>query len=398
VDYYYGVTASDGTNASQPSTVSPPGRSSANPRDRSLSVLRSIVAIALTLGIAIAIHEFGHMSVAKLFGIAVDEFAIGFGRKIYETRRGETDYSLRIFPVGGFVRIRGMLPDEVHDPRGIYGRAAWARAAIMRAGAVMNVALAFLLYVVVAAAFTTGTRPVVEKVKPGGPAEMAGIERGDVIVSGNGRTYGRDMYAIGAIARNPGKELELGILRGTERFTVSVVPESAAVSDKQSAALFGLGRSESRGMIGILMSKEGSEAPRTANPVEMVRVAGRHVVEDTGILRRLLKDLVLRRVGVEGNLGGPILIAQSIHQAQVLGPMYLLDLVANLNITLGVINLLPIPMVDGSRIILTLIEGARGRIFDKEKEAMFHFVGAVALFAFALFISWLDVRRLTGGM
>lgn len=395
--YYYWVTASDGTNESVPSGIAGPAVSRANARERLWSLLRSALALAFTLGLAVTVHEYGHMQLAKLFRIRVDEFAIGFGMRVFGWKRGGTDYSVRAIPAGGFVRIRGMVPDELHDPEGFYARPALARCGVLVAGALMNVALAFIFYGAVAGAYTTGTFPIVEKVKPGGPAELAGLQRGDIIHSVNGVVYSRDLFAVGAISRSAGSPVRLEVKRGDALVPLTATPLPEDVDENIERALYGLSKTQSRGMIGVAMSPRPYEAPRASGPAEFVSSTGRFLRDDTVALLRLLRDLIFGRIGVKGTVGGPIAIVQGVHQAQVAGLQPLLALIAYLNVTLAVVNLLPFPMFDGSRVVLTLIEGLRGRLFDKEKEAMFHLAGVVLILVFVAFISWMDVGRLLGG-
>ncbi len=395
--YYYWATAVDGTNESRPSNVVGPVASRANPTDKLWSLLRSALAIVLTLGVAVSVHELGHMQMAKAMRMRVDEFAIGFGRKLFGWHRSGTDYSVRLLPAGGYVRIRGMVPEEVDDPEGFYARPALARAAVLVAGAAMNVVLALVIYAVVVSAYSAGTLPIVEMVKPGGPAEAAGLERGDIIRSVDGVVYSRDLFAVGAISRSAGRPVRLEILRDGQPMSVTAVPEPEDAGGNMERALYGLGKSKARGMIGVSMSQRPYEAPPARGLRESLAASGRCLRDDTVALLRLLGQLVTGQVGVKGTVGGPIAIVQGVHAAQEAGLHPLLALVAYLNVTLAVVNLLPFPMFDGSRVVLTLLEGVRGKLFDKEKEAMFHLAGVVLLLVFVVFISWMDIGRIVGG-
>lgn len=394
---WYYVTATDGTNISEASNVVGPVVARANPGDRMLSLLKSVLAIMVTLGLAIAIHEFGHMGMAKRFRILVDEFAIGFGQRLFGWRRAETDYTVRLIPAGGFVRIRGMVPEEMHDPDGFYARRAGPRAAVYAAGAAMNLVLAFAIAALIAGVHSTGTCPVVDAVKPGSPAERAGILPGDIVWSVEGQRYARDLFAVAALSRRPGMETEIGILRDGQHLTVRATPEPEPVTDNQQRALFGLGRSSVRGLIGFVQAPRPYEAPAARDPGELLASAWRFTRDDTTALLRLLRDLLMGSTGVKGTVGGPIMIVQQVHIAQQAGLIPLLSLMAYLNVTLAVANLLPFPMLDGSKIVITLLEGLRGRPFNKEREAMFHLAGVVALLAFVVFVSWMDIGRLFGG-
>lgn len=395
--YWYWVTARDTANESPPSNVAGPATAaavSASPLRGLTGALRTIVALVLTLGIAIAIHEVGHMAAAKTFRIRVDEFSIGFGAALWQRAWRRTLYSLRLVPLGGYVRVRGMVPDEVSDPEGIYARPVLARVGVMAAGAGMNLAFAFLVYAAVAALVAPGTRGEVADVLLDSPAEAAGLQAGDSLVAVNGRVYSSHDRAIAAIARSPGRPVELTIERAGQRVRLSVTPVAREVGGSEERALYGLGAAPKKGVIGAVIQPK--LLPVSRNPVEMAAWGGRHVRDTVDQLLVLLGHLVTREAKVRDNVGGPIAIAQGVYEVQKLGAGAVIAFMAFINVCLAVFNLLPIPMLDGSRIVIMLVEGARQKLFNKEKEALFHFAGMVLLLALVAVISVFDVQRLLG--
>lgn len=394
--YHYQATAHDGVNESEAirsEAVVAVDNSRDVARATLLNYLRTALALAFTLGLAIVAHEFGHMMLAKWAGMRVDEFAVGFGRAIWSRQTEETLYTLRLVPLGGFVRIRGMTPEEVDDPDGLYAKPVLSRFLVMVGGAAFNVILALVLYAALACIWSPGSRVQIERVRADSVAEAVGLQPGDIILAVDGRQYAGHMQTIGAIARSPQREISLTVLRGDETLTVSVVPEVMPASRIESL-LYALEDPTVRGVIGI--DNKPIPIERTLNPLEVAAWAGRHVREGMGSLVVLLKQMIIRPSTAKDSIGGPIMIAQAVHEVQQEGVEQIVALTAYLSLCFAFFNLLPIPMLDGSKAIIVLIEGIRGRLFDKEREAMFHFVGLVALLVLAFFVAYMDVSRITG--
>ena len=396
--HWYWLTATNGANESVPTRVIGPvtavDNSASAPYSRALGFLKTALAIAVTLGLAISFHELGHLLVAKAFHIKADEFAVGFGKVLFSRSFRQTVYSIRAFPLGGFVRVRGMMPDEVHDPDGIYARSTHARVAVIVSGALMNVALAYLLYAAIVAFSFPGTWLGVDKLTPGAPAAAAGIEKGDTILSVNGREYTGWQHTVAAIARSPGKPLDLTVSRDARTFHATVVPTEGEATNTERL-IFGLGGSAEKGLIGI--RPKDVRIPRTHDPVAVAVWAGRYTRETVSSLLGFTRDLLLGRARVSQTVGGPIAIAQQVHEARREGPRPLTFVAAYLNLCLAVFNLLPFPMLDGMKAIIMIIEGVRGRLFNKEREAAFHFAGLVVLLIMAVLVARMDILRLVGG-
>jgi len=395
---WYWLTATDGANESIPSQVIGPVKAlqdwASVPFSRALGILKTALAIAITLGLAITFHELGHLLVAKAFRIKADEFAVGFGKVLFSRPFRGTVYSLRAFPLGGFVRVRGMVPDEVHDPDGIYAKPTHARVAVIVSGAIMNVALAYVLYVGLVAFSSPGNWLKVGKLDPDGPAASAGIRKGDIIAAVNGREYTGWQRSVAAIARSPSRPVDLTINRDGAISHVTVIPAAAEANTRQRL-IFGLGASAEKGVIGI--RPRDVAMPAVHDPVAVAVWAGRYTRETVGSLLGFTRDLLLGRVRASQTVGGPIAIAQQVHEARQAGLPSLTYLAAYLNLCLAVFNLLPFPMLDGIKAIIMVIEGVRGRLFNKEREAAFHFAGMVVLLIMAVLVARMDIIRLVGG-
>src|SRR6185295_19101737 len=195
------------------------------------SSLYTILAFLVALGVIIVVHEAGHLMVAKAFGVRVLTFSVGFGRRLWGVRRGETDYRVSLVPLGGYVRLGGENPDEVtDDPREFLNKPRWQRILVYLAGPVMNIILAILLF---AGLFMAGIEvpnlsvipSEVGSVMKGSSAEQAGLERGDVILAINGKPSNTWEDASFALATSPNRPVALHVQRGEKIFDATVTPK-----------------------------------------------------------------------------------------------------------------------------------------------------------------------------
>ncbi len=342
--------------------------------------LVTAASFVVIFGGIIFFHELGHFAAAKAVGVRVLEFALGFGPVIGSFRRGETRYSVRLFPLGGFVRLAGMDPaltddEAVDDGQGSFNsRPVWQRMAIIAAGPFMNFLLAFLLITgYYAAAYLP---PTVTRVMEGMPAAAAGIEPGDVIVAVDGEPTPSADDVIRRIRPKAGQEVVITVRRGEERFDVRVTPQ--------------LDPGEGVGLVGIEVRSHprlGLFAAAKQGAIETWRGAA-------GIARAVF-DMVTG--GSELDVRGPIGIISITSEAAQRGIFALLSLAIGLNLNLGLLNLLPIPVLDGGWLLLLALEGLRGRPLNAEQRGMAQFVGLVIIFLLMVFAFYQDVLHLRAG-
>ncbi|HHL38980.1 MAG TPA: RIP metalloprotease RseP [Deltaproteobacteria bacterium] len=433
--------------------------------------MTTLVSFIIVLGALIFIHELGHFVVAKLSGVGVERFSLGFGPKVLWFRRGETEYRVSLLPLGGYVKMVGEHLDDEVEPaeldKSFNRKPVRTRAAIVAAGSVMNLVLAALLlpliymigievpaylegeavigYVaedgaagaagikkgdVVTAVdgrpirsweelatalvmnpdkplevevrrdgetFTTvltpqasqstgggvagllpPMEPVIGRVSPGYPAEAAGLEPGDRIAAIEGREITHWAELEGLIHNSDGP-LELRIVRGSESFTVEITPR---FNEEMGVYLIGISRSEetvhkSYGLIGAV--RHGMAAG----------------VKMTVQLFVVIKGLVVGDYSLK-TLGGPIMIAQAAGQAAESGVTDLLSLMAFLSLQLGIINLFPIPVLDGGHLVFLVVEAARGRPLSERVVGIAQQVGLALLITLMVLVSYNDVLRLFG--
>ena len=337
----------------------------------------------LLLGILIAVHEFGHFIAARISGIEVMEFAIGMGPRIFGwTGKSGTKFSLRCIPLGGFCAFYG--EDDVEgktkdDPRAYSKQNVWKRLFTVAMGPMMNFVLAFI--VSLGFYWSSGmmeVTPVIEAVDPG-PAAVVGMLPGDRIIAVDGVDFSdAPVTKIQAALNTNGAPVDVTILRGDNQQTFTLTP--AWNEDYQ------------RYMIGITFMQVARSLPfGTA-----VQASWEYCVDAGSAVFTALKGIFTDpeiRDSVTGPVGAVDVVAQAVKQD---GFIAFISLLVLISVNLGIMNLLPIPGLDGSRIIFHLVEAVRGKPIKPEREALVHLIGMVFLFGLMIFFTFKDVLRLIG--
>ena len=343
----------------------------------------ALLFVGILIGLVMA-HEAGHFVTAKLFGVHVLEFGVGFPPRIWGKRFGETEYTVNWLPIGGFVRLLG--EEDPGHPRSLAAQARWKRFLILFSGAGINLVLPVLLFAI---AFTIPHeesigRAVIASVVPDAPAELAGLQQGDVIHSIGGREAKNVEIASRLVRLNLGREIDIRVKRGDEFVTTPVMARWTPPAGQ--------------GPTGITIASQYPFTETVSLPPWQSIPQGARATLDTLILAR--NEIVGWVKGGGGpQLAGPVGIAQVTGEVVRTGGVPpLFQLAALLSINLGVINLLPLPMLDGGRIFFLLIEVARrGKRIAPEKEAMVHLVGFVLFVALAIVITFADIGRIIAG-
>ena len=346
------------------------------------------LAIIFVFGSMVMIHELGHYMVAKWIGVKVIEFSFGFGPKIVGYQGKETLYALRIIPLGGFVKLHGMDAEidengqsviaPLNDVKSFMNKPIWQRIAVIAAGPIMNFVLAIILFVGVFAYLgipTQGTSNQIGSLVQGKPAAISGIQPGDKILAVNQEPTLDWNRLTEIIHSKPDQVLSITIEKANgKQQKLSLKTEK----DAQTGY----------GMIGI--------APEVnymhASILQSTRFGLERTLDFTKYIVVTLTQMITGKIPAE--VGGPVMIAQVIGEGAHQGLANLLSLTGVLSIQLGLINLFPIPALDGSRIVLLLIEGLRGKPLNPEKENMIHLVGFVLLMALMVAVTYKDVVRL----
>lgn len=330
-----------------------------------------ILIAILVLGLLILVHELGHFCVGRWCGIKVLEFSIGFGPKLLHWGKGETQYSLRLIPLGGFCRFLGEDEDGVREAGSMLAAKVWQRMATLLAGPVCNL----LLAVVLASTFmwANGTYvPQVVQIESYSRAADAGLQTGDIIREVNGRDILSFMEIQEALT-DGGDPVRLTVSRGEERLTISIP------------------RVEQDGKQLLGISYQG--AKEDFSLINATRFGCRWLGMVTKSMFSALGDLFTGKAE-EGTVVGPVGTITLIAQEVQTGWLNMLLLMAMLSLNLGIFNLLPIPALDGGRLIFLLYELVRGKPFPPEKEGVVHLVGMVILFGLMILLTFSDVRSL----
>ncbi|MFT9847821.1 RIP metalloprotease RseP [Aneurinibacillus sp. REN35] len=414
-----------------------------------------VLAIVLVFGLLVFIHELGHLLLAKRAGILCREFAIGMGPKLFSFIKGETRYTLRLLPIGGFVRMAGEDPEVVEIQRGqdvgllfdkegnvvrmiltnirnypeaavitaeetdfehrlfirgiedgedvqytvhpqamivqhnqetqiapydrqFNSKTVGQRAAAIFAGPLANFLLAFVLLTAMGAAYGVPVdKPVVGQIISDQAAARAGLQEGDKVLSIDGKQMGSWRDIVQVVSTSPGKELTFIIERGAEQFSLPVTPakEVQKQGDKE-----------------VQVGKIGVYSPTSKSFIGAIKYGAVTTYEFSKLIYEMLGKLFTGQVPMQ-ELSGPVGIFNYTYKAAENGLVVLIQWAAALSVNLGIMNLLPLPALDGGRLVFIGLEALRGRPIDPQKEGVVHFLGFAFLMVLILVVTWNDIQR-----
>lgn len=356
-------------------------------------LIATLVVFLLVLGILVFIHEAGHFIMAKRAGMKVEEFGFGFPPKIFGFRRGETEYTINLIPLGGFVKILGENGAEKENPRSFASKSAWSRFQVLIAGVSANVLLAVVFFSIVAfigVPTISGEEfprdnirdvaVMIIEVAKDSPAQKAGMQAGDIILSikNSGASLGitRNSDVEKFVADNKGKELTFEIRRGKEVLNITALARQDAPANQ--------------GATGISLAEVGTVSYAWHQAIwQGIKRAGEIMILIVLTLFGLVKSLILTG-HVNGQLSGPVGIAVMAGQTANMGLAYLMQFIAMLSINLAIINALPFPALDGGRILFLAIEKIKGKPVSREWENTVHTAGMVFLLLLMALVTFRD--------
>ena len=368
-----------------------------------MSFIITILAALLVFSAVIAIHEFGHFTVAKLCGIQVNEFSIGMGPVLWKKNHKGTQYSLRALPVGGFVALEGEESPESQQaeaahtvqeqpapeteasvqPTGVPLNEApvWQRALVMVAGAVMNFVLGFVVLVVLIAAQNEPiTSKTIYAIQDSALCGQTGLQAGDKVLAVNGRRCFVANDILYELVRTQSYSADFTVLRNGQKVHLPRVQFDTWQDEK----------GETHMSIGF--SVYGLEK----TPGNVLREAGNSVLYYGRIVFTSLVDLVRGRESIN-NLSGPVGIVSAIGQAASYGWQDLLEMLALITVNLGILNLLPFPALDGGKVVFLVIEGVTGHAVPEKLQSVLTLATFGLLFGLMLFATYNDILRLITG-
>lgn len=357
-----------------------------------MNILSILLAILL-LAILIVVHEMGHFWAARWMHIDVAEFAVGFGPKLFgwKSKKYETTFAVRAIPLGGYCGFYGEdsleeLPKD--DPRLFPNQNVWKRLFVIVMGPMMNFLLAFILatgfYWVNGISTAVGVDPYILDVNAAGAARDAGLRSGDIITEINGQNMldGTTETLLAAIGGYKAEDppLEVTVRRGEETLHLQMTPAWNA--------------EEERMMVGVTIGARYRLETEKTTLIGAAKASAEMCWQASGLILNALKNLVTRGEGLDQTSGPVGIISIVSTEVRAGGFQAFLEMLISISINLGLMNLLPIPGLDGSRLVFGIIEVVRGKPIPREKEALVHTVGMVFLLGLMVVMTFKDVMNL----
>lgn len=351
-------------------------------------MLLTILSFVVVIGVIILVHEWGHFIAARLTGIRVETFSIGFGPALWKRRVGATELRVAWIPLGGYVKMAGMIDESLDGEDHITGAAdefmskrTWQKAFVISAGVIMNGVLAVLLFTSIAWFWGVGeasTAPVLGSLRPEMPAARAGLRAGDRVLTVDGLRVDRWEDLALAVHAKPGRRVDLVVLREVDTLRVGLVPEEAVQA--------GTGKV---GLIGI----EPEVRVVRVGPLAAVGAGlGRTWIECVNAWQTVAA-LISGRAGLK-DLGGPILIAQMSGESARGGLAVFISFMAFISVNIGFLNILPIPVLDGGHLVYIGIEALIRRPLPSKLKLWIQQAGMVLLLLVMVLVMKNDVMRL----
>ncbi len=313
-------------------------------------------------------HELGHFTVAKAVGVRVNEFAFGMGPAIFQRQKGETLYSIRPIPIGGYCAMEGEN-EESESSRAFNNKPVWAKISVLLAGSAMNVLIAILAMTLVMGYIGTATTTI-DEVQTGTPAYEAGLLSEDKVLSVNGTPIEKWNDIAAAIGSGEDR-LSITVERNGEEETFEMTPEKTE---------------DGRYIIGVTSKV-------SHNALTAVSNGAKGTWSMTKGMFSALAQLVSGEVSTD-ELSGPVGIVSLVSETKNYGMIYFGYLVALISLNLALMNMLPLPALDGGRIIFVIIRKITGKMISDNLEGKIHGAGMILLFGFMIFVTWNDITRL----
>lgn len=339
----------------------------------------TIISFIFVFTVITLAHEFGHLYFSKSAGIRVHEFGLGFGPTLFHFRKNNTSYKVNLLPILGYVKIAGLDtedPQEQETPENekYFTKRPSQKFLSIFAGPLMNLILGFLVFsfIFMIAGIPIGISNEISAISPGSEAEQAGLKPGDRLVSINGQEYPDAEEAVRLIHKSAGKELALGIRRGQKTLYLKATPQ--------------LNKRMNIGLIGFSLNSVHEKA----GPLRAVYYGLKETAGLVLLILSLFGRLLVGKLSF-GDIAGPVGIAQMTGQYAQHGFLSLMSFLAFFSVNVAVLNLLPLPALDGGRLFFVLLEAVRRKPVNIEAENRIHYVG---LFVFLGLLAVLTIKDL----
>lgn len=354
--------------------------------------MTTALATLLVLGVLIFVHELGHFLVAKWAGIRVERFSLGFPPKMIGFTRGETEYCISWVPLGGYVKMAGENPDETEitgDPREFMSKSIGTRALVILAGPVMNFVTAIVLFSLVfffyGMPIVDGNRVIVGPVLGGSPAAAIGLQPGDHIVAIDGQKLYKFQDMAAYVAARMNQSVKIVWKRGEDLYSAPVVTKVDTIKTEAGADSL-------VGRIGIGMGY----ITEPMGPIASIGAGVTQTFQICGAMFKFLGGLISGQLSIK-MVSGPVGIAKMAGEVAREGFNMLMNFMAVLSVNLAILNVLPVPILDGGHLLFLLIEKLRGRPLTIKQRAVAQQVGLVLLLMLIVTVTYHDVLRLFGG-
>ena len=349
----------------------------------------NIFAFIIVLGVLIFFHEFGHFLIARLFGVGVEKFSLGFGPRLLGRKIGITDYRLSAIPLGGYVKMVGEEPDveiATEDiPLSFTHKHVVKRMLIVAAGPVFNVLLAIIIFFgIFAYSGISVLKPAIGVVKEGSPAYQAGLKKGDLITAINGNAISSWEEMAEIINASKGNTIEVSVRREESNLDYSIAPKLVQIKN-----IFG--EETPRYIIGISDSREFYS--KDLNMFQALSESLLQTYRVSELMVVIIAKLITGDISTD-TLGGPIMIAQMAGDSAKAGVGSLISFIALISINLAIINLLPIPVLDGGHLLFFLIEAIKGSPVSIKVREVAQQIGLFLLIMLMILVFYNDITRL----
>ena len=349
-------------------------------------IILSALAVVFVFGTLIFVHELGHFFFARLFKVRVEKFALGFGKNLWNVKKGDTEYKLNLIPLGGYCKLAGEDPTEKTGKSDELqslppGKRFW----VFLGGSLFNYIFAFLLLVMIYCFGSPKMTNVIGETLPGSPAQKVGIKAGDkVIAINNNPTQYWDDVLI-QIRKNASENpMDIKILRGQMTVDLKIVPAEIQGIDvfKKKKKILGLG-----------IAPSGETILVKNNPLKAVVFASEHVWFFTKTTYKGLWYMITGQMPVKDNVGGPIRIIQILSKTVQYGIVSVIGMMATISMALAIFNMLPFPVLDGGHVVFCLIEKIRKKPLSVKSMDVMANTAWILLLSFVIYVSYFDARR-----